>query len=461
MANEEHLNILKQGVEAWNKWREEHPDIRPDLPEADLREANLRGADLRKADLRKADLRRAFLIEADLREADFGRADLRGADLRGADLLQVDLSGALLSRADLFGANLSEALFSRADLLQANLSRADLSGADLSGADLRGALFHGTDLSGALLLQADLRGTLLLQTDLLQTDPRRRRRRPRQTRSRVLAEQPPQPVLLGASAPEAVRPGHTFTARVVAYEKSRAKKVEKLLHQLSPSARHILGIKACRWQLGTHVTIRLSGQALTTPHREQEFTWEGDHTLIDFDVTVQPRTQAGLTTLTFDVAIEDVLVARLRVDVAIRAQLPTDSVTIVRTEAARTAFASYAKEDQQRVLDHAASVRISAGLDVFLDCLALHPGEEGKPRVEKEILTRDTFLLFWSDYAKKSTWVTWEWKTYLEKRGPQTMQIHPLQSNVTPPPALEHIHVSDHYMPVHKTRVTQSRSTGR
>ena len=249
MANEEHLNILKQGVEAWNKWREEHPDIRPDLPEADLREANLRGADLRKADLRKADLRRAFLIEADLREADFGRADLRGADLRGADLLQVDLSGALLSRADLFGANLSEALFSRADLLQANLSRADLSGADLSGADLRGALFHGTDLSGALLLQADL----------LQADPRGRRRRPGQTRSRLLAEQPPQPVLLGASAPEAVRPGHTFTARVVAYEKSRAKKVEKLLHQLSPSARHILGIKACRWQLGTHVTIRLSG----------------------------------------------------------------------------------------------------------------------------------------------------------------------------------------------------------
>jgi hypothetical protein len=331
MANEEHLNILKQGVEAWNKWREEHPDIRPDLPEADLREANL-----------------------------------RGADLRGADLLQVDLSGALLSRADLFGANLSEALFSRAELTQANLSRANLSG----------ALFHGTDLSGALLLQAD---------------PRGRRRRPGQTRSRLLAEQPPQPVLLGASAPEAVRPGHTLTARVVAYEKSRAKKVEKLLHQLSPSARHILGIKACRWQLGTPVTIRLSGQALTTPHHEQTFTWEGDHTLIDFDVTVQPRTQAGLTTLTFDVAIEDVLVARLRVDVAIRAQLPTDSVTIVQTEAARTAFASYAKEDQQRVLDHAASVRISAGLDVFLDCLALHPGEEGKPRVEKEILPETRF----------------------------------------------------------------------
>ena len=26
MANEEHLRILKQGVTAWNQWREDHPD---------------------------------------------------------------------------------------------------------------------------------------------------------------------------------------------------------------------------------------------------------------------------------------------------------------------------------------------------------------------------------------------------------------------------------------------------
>ena len=37
MANKEHLRILEQGVEAWNQWRKESPDICPCLDGADLR----------------------------------------------------------------------------------------------------------------------------------------------------------------------------------------------------------------------------------------------------------------------------------------------------------------------------------------------------------------------------------------------------------------------------------------
>ena len=40
MANEEHLKILKQGVEQWNKWRLENA-IRPDLSDVDLSDADL------------------------------------------------------------------------------------------------------------------------------------------------------------------------------------------------------------------------------------------------------------------------------------------------------------------------------------------------------------------------------------------------------------------------------------
>jgi uncharacterized protein YjbI with pentapeptide repeats len=56
MANEEHVARLKQGVEAWSRWREENPYVRPDLFEADLRWADLSGAKLMGAKLGKADL---------------------------------------------------------------------------------------------------------------------------------------------------------------------------------------------------------------------------------------------------------------------------------------------------------------------------------------------------------------------------------------------------------------------
>ena len=36
MANEEHLAILKQGVEVWNGWRLVNKDIQPDLSLANL-----------------------------------------------------------------------------------------------------------------------------------------------------------------------------------------------------------------------------------------------------------------------------------------------------------------------------------------------------------------------------------------------------------------------------------------
>ncbi len=89
MAKREHLKILKQGVDAWNKWRKENLEIKPDLTEAKLYEADLSEADLSVAVLSVADLNVAKLIEADLT-----RANLYGADLNVADLSGASLNGA-------------------------------------------------------------------------------------------------------------------------------------------------------------------------------------------------------------------------------------------------------------------------------------------------------------------------------------------------------------------------------
>jgi uncharacterized protein YjbI with pentapeptide repeats len=206
MANQEHLDVLKQGVVAWNQWRKKHIDIRLDLTNANLKDADLVSADLSGADLSGADLFSAILTNADLSgatlrgvflgyanlihvnltsadlsgvilgSANLTNADLSGATLRRAALSEAILRGAILRRADLkeayfseanlSEANLSEANLSEADLSEANLSRANLSLATLINADLSGAFLFNADLSGANLSGANLSGATLVETNL-------------------------------------------------------------------------------------------------------------------------------------------------------------------------------------------------------------------------------------------------------------------------------------------------------
>jgi hypothetical protein len=133
MADQEQLKLLSQGVEAWNAWRARHPEISPDLFEANLRRANLNRADLSEADLNRADLGRANLIGANLSRADLIGANLGRANLIAADLLGADLSEANLGGADLSGADLSGALLNRAVLTETNLSKANIADCDVYG----------------------------------------------------------------------------------------------------------------------------------------------------------------------------------------------------------------------------------------------------------------------------------------------------------------------------------------
>ncbi len=138
MADAEHVARLKQGVEAWNRWREENPKVEPDLTGAYLPGANLWMADLSRANLHKANLNGAIL-----RNADLTGVDLRDAGLITADLVGAQLIGADLTEATLFGAILIMADLTRADLTGVNLTDAILNRADCTNATLRGCRVHG------------------------------------------------------------------------------------------------------------------------------------------------------------------------------------------------------------------------------------------------------------------------------------------------------------------------------
>lgn len=149
MANPEHLKILMQGVEAWNRWREENKNTLPDLREADISRKAFSdmfvrastvgvclptgsepiGANLDGINFNNADLSRASLYESQLVDATFVNANLTGADLR------------------------------RVNLLDANFSNAKLTGVDLTGSYLARTNFYKADLSGAIL-----RETIMIET---------------------------------------------------------------------------------------------------------------------------------------------------------------------------------------------------------------------------------------------------------------------------------------------------------
>lgn len=196
MANEEHLEILKQGVEVWNRWRVENPHIIPDLSDVNLSEvyidrksligvipfeelhqgfdlssvdffkvnlsgANFSGTIFRRTKLREAILKLTVFSEADLSEADLSDTDLEQADFSSAYLYKADLSRAVLTGTEFIGADLSESYFFKANLSEGNLLGANLSGANFSDADLSRAILNRsqlirTNLTGANLDEANL-----------------------------------------------------------------------------------------------------------------------------------------------------------------------------------------------------------------------------------------------------------------------------------------------------------------
>ncbi len=166
MANQKHLDILKQGVDIWNRWRNKHPKKQPDLSGARLDGKNLSWANLREADLREATLASVHCFNTNFTNANLGRANFSNADLLDTNFTNANLSRTILTNTNFFHANLSSADLSQAYLLSADLREADLSGANLSRAILTYGNLSGANLSSADLREADLRQAILVGTNL-------------------------------------------------------------------------------------------------------------------------------------------------------------------------------------------------------------------------------------------------------------------------------------------------------
>jgi uncharacterized protein YjbI with pentapeptide repeats len=164
MANSKHVDILKNGVEVWNRWRYEdrgQTASHPDFSKADLSRISLCGVNLSFANLADAKLTGTNLSFANLACAYLPKANLQGARLDYVNLSALTIKRGstpmldpdwTISECD-SGANLESANLDHCYLYGSNLAKANLVGANFHSCRLARVTFSDTNLNKAVGLE--------------------------------------------------------------------------------------------------------------------------------------------------------------------------------------------------------------------------------------------------------------------------------------------------------------------
>lgn len=121
---ENHRDIFDRGIEVWNQWRTENPDITPDFSYQAFSPVQRQ---FNKSSHEILNLSGACFNGVGLQHSSFLNTNLSHADFTGADISHTRLIGADLSNADLSGLNLVGVDFTDAAMNNTNLIGADLS----------------------------------------------------------------------------------------------------------------------------------------------------------------------------------------------------------------------------------------------------------------------------------------------------------------------------------------------
>lgn len=165
MANSKHIEILREGVDFWNQWREKNPTIIPDLSDYNLTGNKFGGINFSNANLQKTGLGYTELTSANLNNANLSHAAFRGALVHSSTFQKANLFGTLFLQANLMACD-----FTNANLYKAKLNETQMKYAILNGANLQLASLNYAGLSEAKINNADLQNASLSCANLMDTE---------------------------------------------------------------------------------------------------------------------------------------------------------------------------------------------------------------------------------------------------------------------------------------------------
>lgn len=162
MANEEQINILRQGAAAWNAWRDANPHIRPELRQMDFEKEIRLGTGL-------YDL-------PDLSGFDFSGGDLSGIVWRNSIVDRCNFDDCRLDSSDLYFSNFLECTFCSTSMRVTRIGSASFEDCVFENADLayctaeetsfKGSRISGSSLNHVQLVKADLSNVILYDTSV-------------------------------------------------------------------------------------------------------------------------------------------------------------------------------------------------------------------------------------------------------------------------------------------------------
>lgn len=171
MVNVKHQDVLDKGVEAWNQWRKENPNIQPDLSRSDLTGKKLDEADFTKVNFNGTRFYETSLYRVSFSESDLTNADLTGVNLFSSTLTRTILNKTILKRAYIRGVSFTESTLIDTDFTFAHLVETDFSKSTLEGCHIYGIAAWELNLKEAKqsnLIITPQGGTPIIKVDNLE-----------------------------------------------------------------------------------------------------------------------------------------------------------------------------------------------------------------------------------------------------------------------------------------------------
>jgi ATP-dependent Clp protease ATP-binding subunit ClpC len=237
-------------------------------------------------------------------------------------------------------------------------------------------------------------------------------------------------------APGLVSPGSSFGLEVWAHlERERDGLLERI-RRAQATQIPVQSTGPMSLTRGRLVSVSLEVEGLELLSSEDSFVWQGQAANATFNLCVPIGCEEGPRLAVATVRVHALVVAKLYFSLQVGRSRAASGELSLNEYRPRTAFVSYAQEDEEKVL---ASVRdmkaIDPDFEPCLEAVKLRAGERWEEELWRTIPCKDIFYLFWSEKARDSRWVEREWLCALHTKGIDFIHPIPLDPpDLVPPP---------------------------